>query len=267
MARLVAALTLGLGVALGASDASACDCDGGVGFMVPDSKTTDVPSNTLVWVSAIACTPTLATADGAEVPTTSTALTHRGSTVTVLRPQAALEIGATYRVNGCTGVSGNTFTVTEGPDTTPPPAPTFSRGEQHTSPETSCGTEDYTDLVVNGENSLLVLDVAGRSQLDGPAVQGSVVDFLFSSAGVYVGGRPCSSNWYFEKDGEATDVRLAAYDLAGNFSGWGSPQNVESAAPSDAGCAVPSPALPARPGVALAGLLPALALLVRRARR
>ncbi|RYE94226.1 MAG: hypothetical protein EOO75_02510 [Myxococcales bacterium] len=257
------ALALALAATLGAGDASACSCEPQAGLMQPNSQTTAVPSNTRVWLrkkSFCGETPTLRAADGAAV-----AVTHAFvNQALVLSPTAPLTPGTSYTVEGCTNVNDTTFTVTEGPDTTPPPAPSVTPGQTRRElADGTCGGVLYTELTVPlpAENTMLALDVAGRAQPD-PV---KALDLFFATDQPYVGYQLCQANWNPTRSGEATAVRLLAFDLAGNTSDWSQPHDVTSLTePGSSDCSVPRPAARPRDGLALAGLLPALAWVARR---
>ena len=73
----------------------------------------------------------------------------------------------------------------------------------------------------------MVLDIAGESSLDANSVSGVVTDIFTSGLGIIIGNEDCGRyNWNFD-DGSATDVRFGVFDLAGNFSGWTEPQDVD----------------------------------------
>ncbi|RYE94225.1 MAG: hypothetical protein EOO75_02505, partial [Myxococcales bacterium] len=145
LTRLVTALAVGLGAMMSAGDASACDC-ALPSEVLPNRASTSVPSNTRVWVYAPGCSPQLVTDEGAVVPTNGSALSLPGGPVTVLTPGAELTVGASYRVTGCPELLDASFTVTAGPDTTPPPPPGFAVGESYASNDAkdSCGQTAYT---------------------------------------------------------------------------------------------------------------------------
>jgi MYXO-CTERM domain-containing protein len=266
-ARIVA-LTAALASALAsfavAPEAAACDCIP-TNEALPTSSSANVPSNTKIWLLQPGCaTPTVRKTDGTPVITSTTTV----GAVTVLHPDALLEEGSTYEVTGCfgDGTLVTTFTVTAGPDTEPPPAPTFSASNPESSSGgfSSCGSYEYVPLVVDKKDVLLALDIAGRTTLDPKAVSGDVAYLFFPTQSPIVGSMTCGpSTWDFETEGEAIDTRLGAFDLAGNFSGWGEEEAIDSGCSCEVAGANSSPAN----GCALAGLgLAALALVRRRSR-
>jgi MYXO-CTERM domain-containing protein len=126
----------------------------------------------------------------------------------------------------------------------------------------SCGPYEYVPLIVNQEDQILAMSIAGRAKLDSSALSGDVQGVFFPSRSAHVGDRTCEqTTWSFEADGEATDTKLAAFDLAGNFSGWSGPQTIDAGC----GCEVAGGARPAAGGYVLAGI--GLAAIAMRRRR
>ncbi len=208
--------------------ATACDC-AFAQVVSPTAMDKGVPTNTKIWTNFGGCDQAVVQKQGG-MPVATT-ISHFGN-ITVIQPNADLEMGSTYEVTNCNGFPNviTTFTVTEGPDTTPPDKPTFTMGETQSSGSSfsSCGEELYVPLEVKYQGTLLVLDVAGRSTLDPKTFTGKPVDAFFSGNEPLVGYAICASNnWDFDKDGDAVNTRLGAFDLAGNFSGMTDPLTVE----------------------------------------
>ncbi len=232
--RISSATTMAtvVGISLAAASfstaAEACDC-AIAEPTVPNTTDTKVPANTKIWTTQFGCDQAvLQKADGTPVPTTFTQFGRTG----VIKPNADLEMGVTYELTNCNGFPSviSTFTVTEGPDTTPPEKPVFTMGETKSSGSSlsSCGEELYVPLEVSHQGTVLVLDVAGRSTLDPQTLTGKPVDAFFPSDTPLIGHAICSShNWDFDTDGDAVNTRLGAFDLAGNFSGMTDPLTVE----------------------------------------
>lgn len=226
--RIVGLVAVALATLSSPQIASACDC-AFAEHTVPSSNDKNVPTNTKIWSSAFGCTaPVLQKKDGTMVSFTTTKIEN----VTVIQPDADLELGSTYELTNCGNFAApTTFTVTEGPDTTPPPPPVFTLGETKASGGSwsSCGEELYVPLDVTFEGALLVLDIAGRSQFDPQKISGDAVDTFFREDKPLVGNAICGpNNWNFDEDGDAIGTRLGAFDLAGNFSGMAPPQTVEA---------------------------------------
>ena len=81
--------------------------------------------------------------------------------------------------------------------------------------------------------------------------------------GVRVGSGPCTGGWPRSGDGAADSapVRFGAIDLAGNFSGWSDPVNVQL--PDGCGCRLGG----AAPGASALWMAPLLGLFALRKRR
>ncbi len=221
---------IGLASAIGSFSQStaACDCEF-PRVTLPITGDKNVPTNTKIWINAWGCEQAIVQKQGG-MPVATTA--SRFGNITVIQPAADLEMGSTYEVTNCNGLSSvvTTFTVTEGPDTTAPEKPTFTIGETQSSGSSfsSCGEELYVPLDVKYQGAVLVLDVAGRSTLVPETFTGEPVDAFFPGNKPLVGYAICSSNnWDFDKDGDAVNTRLGAFDLAGNFSGMTEPFSVE----------------------------------------
>jgi MYXO-CTERM domain-containing protein len=106
---------------------------------------------------------------------------------------------------------------------------------------------------------ILVLEEEGAGALDVAGLSGAFVDATFG--GTYEFGEgPCHHNWVAPPGGSAR-VRVAGFDLAGNFSGWSRWIDVELPERAGCGCAADSDAGPAWT------LLTALGLLGLRRRR
>jgi hypothetical protein len=78
---------------------------------------------------------------------------------------------------------------------------------------------------------VVVLDRAGTSIFNTATIDGDVSAVIqvypdTSSHTMEVGAGECLDNWPGAKRGAETTVRLGAFDLAGNFSGWSEPEEV-----------------------------------------
>lgn len=205
-------------------DAAACDC-APIEGMEPSATSKKVPTNTKVWLSRFGCgTPELRKMDGTLVPGSLTKIEG----TRVFHPDAPLEMGTTYQVFDCTEEPVTTFLVNEGEDNEPPPRPAVSplEAESGSGDFSSCGSYEYVPLLAEQTDLILTLDIAGRASLDPAAVSGEVEDVFFPSNQLLVGNAVCAGNWDFDTEGEATDVRLGAFDYAGNFSGWSEPETI-----------------------------------------
>ena len=79
---------------------------------------------------------------------------------------------------------------------------------------------DYAELDIEHE-FLLVLDRDHTSELDVSALEGTVTDAFTRTDFPYLGYAPCDqTNWPEADGGAATTIRMGAFDMAGNFSGF-----------------------------------------------
>lgn len=203
---------------LPSDDAMANSCFVGVDVLLP-SGAAPVPANTRIWVGDAYATGELRLVDagGEEVPTRTSTLARvdAGDSVRVLTPDAPLVEGE-YRV--LTGdAAALTFTVDGEVDVTPPKLPTGITDEEP-APECSLIRADAAGRT----DELIVARVDAAGALDPEGPSGSVTDM--NGLGVFViGGCGCVSTWRDAAPGERFEIEFAAFDLAGNFSGWSAP--------------------------------------------
>ena len=218
-----------------ARDARACEC-APPSMLLPTSADKNVPNNAKVWIWSTRCSDaSLRVKDGSPIETTSTiiAVGHSEDLI-VLHPVAPLEIGTTYELTACSTMTPKPeFTVATGPDSSRPSVPSFWLDSVTETPDEGCGTATFAKVHVTSDGDLLVLDIARRAKLDDAAFSGKVVDITQAGWPWAIGEMACSGNWDFGADGDANGVRIAAFDIAGNFSGWSASQSIS--APDD-GC-------------------------------
>lgn len=221
-------------------DAEACECVEHVPIVRPSSVDVVVPANTKIWLEGPAanfatCGPLLG--PGAQpVAATRSELLDRDARfvrAVVLTPDADLLVGAEYSMT-CDFYGSplhTSFTVTDPADQLAPSVPQAHIGavEHDGSSGSSCGESDYALVELQHEGGIVVLDIAGQSQLTVDAPSGSVND-VYGADGFLIGHQVCGRhyNWSFDDDGPAKDVRFGSFDLAGNFSGWSEPQEVSA---------------------------------------
>ncbi len=251
--RLALALALAL-ASLSCNRFEDCKCAGpeyGLGTL-PATGSTDVPTNTRIWGSAIL---DLQDGAGVSVPTTRSTVTDSEdfSEFTVLRPVNELQPNTTYTITAATSAP-HTFTTGAGPHTTPPPIPEIEDLEQVR--DHDCGQSLYhATYTLRGPASIYLLDTAETTTFVPADLVGDVT--AYSHAPQFDLGARCGG---YENVPAAptrntsTTVRFAALDLAGNFSGWSEPEEL-----TFSGCK-----LGGRSSPALLGLLP---LLIARRRR
>jgi MYXO-CTERM domain-containing protein len=258
-------------------DAHACSCAAGPN--IRPNQQDIVPLNTKVWLTAsdngFCSEPTLSDTDGNVIAATAYSLEPG---IQVLSPNELLVMGSTYYVdcNPDDEWHEAEFTVSAPVDDEAPATPSFEIGEYSRSSEggDSCGPHEWVALEMQHSGDLTVLDVAGRADLDPVALTGSVVDMSIWVDDTYrIGEMACTGNWNFAEDGPLNDVRVASFDLAGNFSGWSTTTSIDIDAlqddPNDeeaSGCACST--IGPKPGGAPWLPLAALALVAaRRAHR
>jgi MYXO-CTERM domain-containing protein len=230
--KWTAAAALSLAVLAQPTEANACSCSLPEVTLLPNGS---APPNTKLWiVGQDECLlPILSDGNGNEV---SFERADLGRRLSVLTPNEQLVDGATYRLR-CDDnpiAQATTFTVSGDADTSAPPVPAVDVGDVESSggDGSSCGESETAELSVDHDGNIVVLDIAGLTTLDPEAMSGDVLD-AFTGNGHYIGNPTCMPiNWSFDEDGDATGVRVATFDLAGNFSGWSDGQEV------DGGCSV-----------------------------
>ncbi len=245
-------LAVAVGTAIYALPTPAEACCGPAFQIRPNTQDQTVPANTKVWlVNTFAgeCdSATLVDESGNTVPVTRSTISrsgnHNSSMLTiVLTPERDLAIGETYHVENCQTFSmyGDLeFTVTAEPDRQIPAVPMVTFDQMHVDHEgdTSLGEFEYAGFDVSSDDGLILMDVAGHTQVSDDGPSGQAVD-LFASKFAYLGDNACVSNWNPAED--AIGVRFALFDLAGNRSEWSAPQEVLFTEADDgdaAGCSV-----------------------------
>ncbi len=246
--------------------AEACSClAASVEFIAPADGAVDVPTNTRIWIGGVDTGPWLRDASGAEVAGTVSSLRSRAGIVRIFTPDAPLRPGVTY--TGYGGSPGSaTFTVGSGPDTTPPALPSITSRQHY--PGRTFGTAFGGSSCDSGDDRLLTLDIADRAMLTlvdinetsnlNASVPEGPISVMSVEHTVNIGRTACINTW--EGTGDM-GVRLAAFDIAGNFSGWSeeSAEVVETV-----GCSCDSTSFRQAGGPLLAAL--GLGLLMRRRR-
>jgi len=249
------------------TEAEACSCiTPTIEVVAPADGAVDVPTNARLWVGGIDSGPSLMDASGTEVPGTVSSLRSLGGIVRIFTPDAPLTPGATY-----TGIGADRrrtiFTVGSAPDTTPPAVPSIT-SRKHDPGRTfgttfggsNCDSADDRLLTLGIADSAVVtlVDINETSNLNTSVPEGPV-SIMSDGDGVAIGKSACLYTW--EGTGDM-GVRLATFDVAGNFSGWSeeSAEVVETV-----GCSCDSTS-PSRGGGPLLAAL-SLGLLLRRRRR
>jgi len=135
------------------------------------------------------------------------------------------------------------FATDEAADTTPPAVPGVDGFEPvwTTGEIPGCGLFADGQLFLEFTDDVLVLDIRDSDDavpdgddddsadpfpldLDPVALEGTVDGILFDRYHPEffgIGNTPCLQNWPLAVEGATTEIRFGAFDLAGNFSGWG----------------------------------------------
>jgi len=236
------ALALALALAGAPSVAEACSCLGDHLESWPEDGATEVPRNAKIWLGAVArsslAEEALASEDlfeligpEGDVAITVTEIDSRSygdieelSGLWVVSPVEPMMPGLHQLLGGEGPRFGLEFTVGEMSVDEAPPVPevvgkvySVSGGRGLWCPEeTRMVTLDLAEPA-----DLLVVEQEGGDVLDTEALAGGVADAAPTGDNTFSFGRGgCVYNWLDAERGDDTRIRLGAYDIAGNFSGW-----------------------------------------------
>ncbi|MEW5853419.1 MAG: hypothetical protein AB2A00_31880 [Myxococcota bacterium] len=177
-----------------------------------------MPTNTRVW--RLIEPPegaALTTTQGDEVVLSfSQIVTGGGCALHVGTPRAPLQPNTQYAL-----WDGTSFTTGEGEDHNAPDVPEVTQSIGVALPD-SCGSGVFraAELTVHSNGVVNVVDAEGESLLDVTALAGNVTE-LGGNGRIDVGVWSCGrSNWPAASYAPKVTVRVAAFDHAGNFSGW-----------------------------------------------
>ena len=234
--------------------ADACSCMFGSPIVLPADGATGVPLDTRVWVGSqwntddgtgeagFAETELLGP-DGARVPGSMTGIVSRQDGLSVFTPDAPLAPNTRYTVRVEAGGLESTFTTGEARSAGAPGVPEAEVLETEVDPnreESACGPVAVALLRVRHDGVLALADREGSATYDPARADGSVTG-LTEEDTFSLGTSLCLHTWPEADEGASTEVRFAAVDLAGNFSGWSAPVEVDlggcgcGAAPGGAG--------------------------------
>jgi hypothetical protein len=240
-------LSLVLAAVLPASRATACSCVeyGEWGLVAPRGE---APENTRVWVTTeFGLVPELFDSQGALVETSESTLavstwSGRG-TLFVLTPTEPLTPGERYGV--ATSEQGlGEFTVVAGSDRDAPEIPELVDVERtaKSTPGSSCGDEVRRLQLHYSSDTLVTLQFGDADELGTDPPSGEIGDLVLADAqgASFAYGGPCDP-WPVD-DRERFQVRVGAFDEAGNFSGWSEPSSFTRPRLDDSflGCAAAS---------------------------
>jgi len=195
--------------------------------VLPADGSLQVPTNSLIWIGADNLDDdevltleteleTIQLVEGAEV------LTAQGSMV-VYDP-GSLIVGATYSIVVDGGTAGPRtlaqFGVGDVEDHEPPDAPEVQVDEV-----VELDDWGFSGVTFSWESAeaLTVVDLDGTASLDETYPAGSVQAVTSHGSARLGSGDGCTESWPEAEPGAYGEFRFGAYDLAGNFSGWGEP--------------------------------------------
>jgi len=269
--RLTAAASVAVVLLLLSGPVAASVCEGrmAVSYIWPPSGEIRAPTNTLILVGSAW------TDDGSTlelwrsypveefIETTTTTVVAGPDEITVMHPAEEL-YHASYRLDAVRAdgsrIELTIFATDDGPDTLDPARPGALVEPTPVVGETAdCGAFARVELRMPFEATVMLLDVddeddsfepgddddsAALGFFDPDAVQGALDAMIFEGGHpdhFAVGRDACLRTWPGAAPGEATRVRLAALDEAGNFSGWSDWLDVEVPREQDPGIIGPPP--------------------------
>ncbi len=263
------------GIAVGAP-ALACSCAfEETQLLAPADGEADAPLNARVWVGGgmyngeagdAAIRLVLLDQAGDPVAATVTELSGNNERIAVITPDELLVAGGTYTIELDEYEVLGTFTVGDTQDQDAPALPTEADRESSASARipnqtSSCGPTDMVTLTLDGDGLVYVAEIDGWDSLDADAIDGEASEVSLDGV-LQIGSAGCVWSWPDAEPRASTTVRWGAYDIAGNFSGWTTDEEISI--PS-AGCSCSAGGQGAQHGAA-ALLLGLLGLTVRRAR-
>lgn len=259
-----------------AAPALACSCIfEETELLAPADGETDVPLNARVWVGGGVYQGepgdaegrlVLLDAAGDPVAATVTELSGNNDRIAVITPDELLVAGQTYTLERDEAVELGTFTAGDEEDLDAPAVPTEQDRESSASSrtpgmETSCGPTDMVTLTLDGAGLVYVAEVEGWEDLDADIIDGEASELSLDGV-LEIGSAGCIWSWPDAEPRASTTVRWGVYDIAGNFSGWSTAEEISI--PS-AGCSCSAGGGGAQRGAA--GLLVGLVGLALRRRR
>ncbi|MFN7134862.1 MAG: Ig-like domain-containing protein [Myxococcales bacterium] len=250
------------------SVARACSCAFGVDFLAPRNGASDVPLNTRLWFGEFRedrppREHVLRDAAGNVLNGSWSVLSASLTRLHVFTPLQELAPRTRYEVVLRDGIVAS-FVTGERRDDVAPAVPRIREVTEHVDSAFERSSCDPAQLLrvsfeADDDAQLAVLDRGRTARLDPAVPTGEVTELdVPSAAGAprefSVGRGPCRVNWPEAARGRSTTIRVGAFDLAGNFSGFGPEEEIGF---SVCGCSSAPGAL------TWAGLL-ALAVLRRR---
>ncbi len=227
-----------------AAAASVCEGQVPLSFLYPASGELYVPSNVKIYVGEAwtddGSVLELRANSGLEVSLEATVIQSGGSQLTVLTPSVVLTHDAYHQIQVAPDggeVRLSVFATVDEPDHSAPQIPGDDGFEPlWDSTETpGCASSARLELRLPEIETVMMVEIADGEELDKSVpfdperLEGTVHGLVFEEGWpdfFEIGRAPCLSNWPDAAPGEATQVRFAALDEAGNFSGWGQWQDV-----------------------------------------
>jgi len=220
--------------------ALACSCIfEQTGLLSPADGETDVPINARLWVGAglyqgepgdAEGRLALLDAAGDPVAATVTELFGNNDRIAVITPDELLLAGETYSIELDEALELGTFTAGDAEDLDAPAVPAELERESSASPRTpgvenSCGPTDMVTLTLDGSALVFVAEVDGWDSLDADAIDGEASELSLDGV-LEIGSAGCVWSWPDAEPRASTTVRWGAYDIAGNFSGWSTDEEI-----------------------------------------
>lgn len=201
----------------------ACSCDGVRNTIVPQppGNTRQVPTNTRLWVQGDNSPVQLVGGDGHVVDCAhSTIATHHWGNLDVFTPAEELHAFTQYTGGHWRFVTG------AGPDDDRPPVPVVGKVRLVSTPVNPFGCYPQPDqlafISVEGSSAITVLDADDEADLEPQGPSGGISDVSEGNQG-FAFSSMCGGEAY--RFGPVLKLRVGAFDLAGNFSGWSASQS------------------------------------------
>jgi hypothetical protein len=273
--KLVTVALVVTGVHAAAGTARATTCANNV-FQAPAPDAVDVPTNTLLWAYGRFGGASRARLIGpaGEVPTTERFVPVAialglGTNFPVVVPEAELEANTEYEIEfdytdvfDVVTTERVSFTTGSGPSTSTPPPPELTRSEPGAG-QGFLGTSRYLHLEL-AHSGILIADSGGAlgdidsaedlwlpegAGFESIALRSTtpVVRWVTTSNELWVGLGECLV--WSETAAERESARFGVLDLAGNFSGWTEPSELELPSATEAASLIAAEEAAATPPV------------------
>ena len=227
-----------------AAAASICEGQAPLSFLYPASGELYVPSNVRIYVGEAwtddGSVLELRANSGLEVELEATVIQSGGAQLTVLTPSVPLVHDAYHLIQVAPDggeVQLSVFATVDAPDDSAPQIPGNDGFEPlwDSSETPGCESSARLELRLPESETVMMVQIADGEELDKSQpfdpedLQGTVHGLIFEDGWpdfFEIGRAPCLSNWPDAAPGAVTQVRFAALDEAGNFSGWSQWQDV-----------------------------------------